>query len=172
MLLSVQYVDAKIMPKTGISDVVQETLIAANRGIDRFHGSTERELVAWLRTILANKFNEVRRRYHTKKRNIRREQVLADDACRLIAQQVLDEKGTPSRHLIRKEEHQQLLSSINELPEKYARILRLRHLEGLSFRAIGKIMQKSEDAARKYWANAVDQLARVHKKNSMADPLK
>ncbi len=41
--------------KVGASDLVQETLLAAQRGFDRFEGSSDAELRLWLRRILLNK---------------------------------------------------------------------------------------------------------------------
>ncbi|MGE3821479.1 MAG: sigma factor, partial [Isosphaeraceae bacterium] len=45
------------------ADIVQETFLDAHRDIDAYHGSTEGEFRAWLRSILRNNARTFRRRY-------------------------------------------------------------------------------------------------------------
>ena len=46
--------DAAVRAKADPSDMVQETLIKAHANFGQFQGSTEADLIAWLRQILAN----------------------------------------------------------------------------------------------------------------------
>src|SRR4051812_20809557 len=60
--------------KVDADDVVQETFLEAARNFPRFRGTTEAELVGWLRKILASNLAELFRRYlGTQGRDIRLE---------------------------------------------------------------------------------------------------
>ena len=65
--------DSEFRPKIGASDLVQETMLSAQRCIADFQGGTRDELLAWLRVILVNDIKEARRRYLTAQRDVRRE---------------------------------------------------------------------------------------------------
>ena len=59
--------------KAGASDLVQETFLAAQRGIAGFRGSTQAEWRAWLEAILTNQLANFRRSYlDTRKRRAER----------------------------------------------------------------------------------------------------
>jgi RNA polymerase sigma-70 factor (ECF subfamily) len=62
------------------SDVVQETFLAAHRDFARFRGTTEAELVSWLRQILAARLADlVRHHVGARRRDVRLERRLADE---------------------------------------------------------------------------------------------
>ena len=61
-------------------DMVQEAFLAASQHFAEFRGSTELELTAWLRRILASSVAHLVRRYFgTQTRDIRLERVLEDE---------------------------------------------------------------------------------------------
>ena len=60
-------------------DLVQQTFLEAHQKRDHFKGTTETELVAWLRCILANNMADESRRLGRAKRNVNLEQPLAND---------------------------------------------------------------------------------------------
>src|SRR5262245_47225455 len=63
--------DARLQGKAGASDLVQETFLVAQRIFDRFQGSSQPNLRAWLRAILLHKIAKLRQRYGgTRKRQL------------------------------------------------------------------------------------------------------
>jgi RNA polymerase sigma-70 factor (ECF subfamily) len=58
------------------SDLVQETYLKADRALAGFLGSSEPELVAWLRQILVRTLADQVKRHRTKARDYRREEPL------------------------------------------------------------------------------------------------
>src|SRR5262245_29910755 len=66
--------DPDLRAKAGASDLVQETFLEAQRDFARFQGTSEAELLAWLRRLLLNNVANFTRRYReTAKRQTGRE---------------------------------------------------------------------------------------------------
>src|SRR4051812_22253819 len=83
-LLARLQLDRRLQSKGDDSDLVQETFLQARRHFDQFRGTTEGELVSWLRTILATTLaNLLRRYYSTRRRDVRVERELGEDLDRL-----------------------------------------------------------------------------------------
>ena len=73
ILLARLQIGRRLQGKADASDLVQETFLQAYLHLGDFQGSTEAELVAWLREILASRLAKLVRRYYgTQSRNIRR----------------------------------------------------------------------------------------------------
>ena len=56
------------------SDLVQESILVARKAFDGFRGSTEPELLAWLRSVLAHRLSDARRFHSAGLRDYRLEQ--------------------------------------------------------------------------------------------------
>ena len=153
--------DADLRAKGGASDLVQETFLDAHRLFDRFQGTSEPELRAWLRQLLLNNVAGFTRRYRaTGKRCLGREAALEADASAGASVFAPVDSVTPSRVAQRNEQAEALSQALERLPEEYREVLSLRHQEDLSFEEIGRRLGKSENAARKLWVRAVQQLQR------------
>src|SRR5438270_165817 len=63
MLDAHQELEPQLQAEAGASDTVQETFLKAHRHLDRCHGTTEAELLAWLRRLLLNNRPQFRRLY-------------------------------------------------------------------------------------------------------------
>jgi RNA polymerase sigma-70 factor (ECF subfamily) len=152
--------DSRLQGKVGASDIVQESLIQAQRDMPVFRGTTEPELLAWLRGILLNDLNDVRRRFfHSAKRDVDREVRLAGDSRQ--AHPAIDpvaSGATPAAAAIAHEETEALRLAIARLPGDYRNVIDLRNWQLLSFAEIGHRLNRSEDAARKLWARAIERL--------------
>ncbi len=152
--------DSALAGKLGASDLVQESLVEAQRGIFAFRGESEAELLAWLRQILKNNLADVHRRYlQTEKRAVIRERPIDGDGSGPIGAEPED-WDTPSRLVGQQDEERALLQALTRLSEDYREVIQLRNWQLLSFAEIGRKLQRSEDAARKLWARAIEQLQR------------
>jgi RNA polymerase sigma-70 factor (ECF subfamily) len=154
----------RLQAKVDASDLVQETFLEAHRDFDQFRGDSERELVAWLRQILAtNLANQVKRYHGTQRRDVRLERRIADDldeSSRLLDIGLVAPDNSPSQQAAGREQTVLLADALQRLPDDYREVLVLRHLEGLSFPQIGERMTRSADAVKKLWARALDRLRR------------
>src|SRR5436190_16314301 len=72
--------DATLQAKGGASDMIQETFLEAQRDFGQFHGTSEAELLAWLRRLLLNNLSNFARHYRgTDKRAVGREVAVGPD---------------------------------------------------------------------------------------------
>src|SRR5262245_8294602 len=82
-LLARLQLDRRLQSKVDDSDLIQETFLQAHRHFGRFRGTTEGELVSWLRTILATTLANVLRHYYgTRRRDVRLERELGEELDR------------------------------------------------------------------------------------------
>ena len=150
-----------VKAKQGASDVVQETFVRAQAGLEGFQGRTEQEFKAWLRKILLNNLANTHRQYRrTAKRAVSREIPLPGENGTAV-QTTEDLKArdhSPSSVFIHNEENRELLAAIERLPADYQQVLTLRHWNRLPFEEIGKLMDRSANAARKLWVRAFERL--------------
>jgi RNA polymerase sigma-70 factor (ECF subfamily) len=154
-----QELDAELRAKAGASDLVQETFLEAHRDFAQFQGSSEAELLAWLRQLLRHRVGKLARHYHTSKRRVGREVALdagnssADPAGGLPAA-----VPSPSGLVMEQEQDQALQEALARLPDDYRRVIIWRYQEDRSFEEIGRFLQRSPEAARKLWARAIERL--------------
>jgi RNA polymerase sigma-70 factor, ECF subfamily len=152
-LLANQKLSPGLATKVGASDLVQETFLAAQRGIAGFRGSTPSEWRAWLEAILVNQLANLRRTYlDTQKR--RGEPAPQGGHAGLDAR-LGDSITPPSRQLQRRERDAALEEALKRLAEHYRQVIRWHHDDGLTFEAIGGRLGISADGARKLWARAL-----------------
>jgi RNA polymerase sigma-70 factor (ECF subfamily) len=153
-LLSVAHdqLNSDLQAKGGASDLVQETFLEAQSAFERFRGNSEAELRAWLRQLLHHRAAKFRRHYRTtQKRRLARETALAGDPAGAAA-----ERSSPSAQLVAREQAQRLREALERLPDDYRRVITLRYVEQTSFEEIGRLMQRTPNAARLLWLRAIE----------------
>jgi RNA polymerase sigma-70 factor (ECF subfamily) len=159
LLVAGQELDADLHAKTGASDLVQEAFLEAHRDFAQFQGTTDVELLAWLRQILVNNVANFTRRYRAQKRAVNREVLLQpDDSALAGGPGVPDPMLTPSSQAIEREQAEALRRAMERLPDEYRQVLVLRFVEGRPFDEIGALLKRTPDAARKLWSRAVRRL--------------
>jgi RNA polymerase sigma-70 factor (ECF subfamily) len=145
--------------KVAASDLVQDTFLDAHRAFGRFRGATRDDLLAWLRRILLNNLADARRRYRgAGKRDLAREVALVDAPPDLLRPGLARGTDPPDARLAAREQAEAVRRALGQLPEAGRRAIEWRNYELCSFAEIGRRLGKSEEAARKVWARAVEQL--------------
>lgn len=148
--------------KVDEGDLVQDTFLAAHRHFPQFRGTTEGELVSWLRQILAaNLANLVRRYKGTQSRNVRLEREMADGldrSSRVLDQSLVAKQSTPSQRAARREQVVLLADALGKLPEDYREVIIMHHLEGLQFSVVARRMKRSVDSVKNLWARGLARL--------------
>jgi RNA polymerase sigma-70 factor (ECF subfamily) len=163
-LLARVQIGRRLQRKVDACDLVQETFLAAHRDWASFRGTSERELVAWLREILAGKLAKLVRAYFgTQRRSIRLERDLAgelDQSSCALDRGLFQKEDSPSMQVAHREQGVLLADALSELPDDYREVLILRHLEGLSFPEVSQRMGRTLDAVKQLWVRALDRLRR------------
>jgi len=168
-LLARLEIGRRLQGKVDDSDLVQDTFLQAHRHFAQFRGTTEAELVSWLRQILADVVAKLVRRYGTKGRNVRLEQDLAaelDQSSRVLGEGLAARQSSPSQRATRREQAVLLADALQELPETYREVIIPAHLEGLPFPEVARRMGRSVDSVKNLWARAVARLRRSLKDSS------
>jgi RNA polymerase sigma-70 factor, ECF subfamily len=154
-----------LQPKVDEHDLVQETCLEAHRHFKHFRGTTEAELMSWLRQILAGVVANLLRRYHgTKRRNVRLERELADQlahSSQALAGSLVEQQSSPSERAARREQAVLLADALRRLPEAYQEVIILSHLEGLPYPEVARRMGRSVDSVKNLWARALGRLRRA-----------
>jgi len=152
--------DRRLRHKVAISDVVQETFIRAQRYFADFRGSTETELLSWLRSNLATTLVDFVRHYGAQRRDPSREVRLdsaLDESARTF-KNIPISLSSPSQNAIRNEEGVVLAEALSRMKSDYREVIVLRHLEGMSFPEISRRMGRSVDSVKNLWARALSKL--------------
>jgi RNA polymerase sigma-70 factor (ECF subfamily) len=163
-------VEPRLWAKFDPSDVVQQTMLEAVRGLPNFRGATQAELAAWLRQILARVLLHERRRFGgVQRRDLGREvsleQALAESSRRL-GDLLAAPDTSPSERAGRHELERRLADAMAKLPADYAEVILLRNIEGLSHDQIARRMGRGSGAVRMLWVRA---LARLRQELDLAE---
>jgi RNA polymerase sigma-70 factor (ECF subfamily) len=155
----------RLRGKVDASDVAQEAVLGAFRDFPQFRGTTEKELLAWLRGNLASLLANLVRHYQgTQARDVRLERQLAvelDQSSQALDLGLVAAGSSPSQQAVRREQSALLAEALGRLPEDQRELLILRHLEGLTFPEVAERMGRTVDSVKKQWPRALAALRRL-----------
>jgi len=164
-LLARVQIGHRLQGKVDASDIVQETFLEAHRNFGRFRGTSEPELVRWLRQILAANLADLLRRYlGAQGRDVRLEREIEDAFDRssvLLDRGLVAQQSSPSQQAARREQAVLLADALDQLPDDYRDVLVLRHLEGLTFPQVAERMGRSLDSVEKLWMRGLARLRQI-----------
>lgn len=137
--------------KVGASDLVQETLVKGLQSFESFRGESPDELAGWLRQILTHEIRNLVVAFGTAKRDVSRE---------LYSGSIISDadQTPPLDRLLKLERKQQLEATIAALPDDVRQLIEMHHQQNLTFAEIAAALGKTEDATRKAWFRALQQL--------------
>jgi RNA polymerase sigma-70 factor (ECF subfamily) len=159
-LLARTQIDLHLQGRLDPADLVQATFLDACRDFPQFRGTTEAELLAWLRQLLlSNLARQVRTPKRDARRAVSRDQHLA--ALQTSSAQfeaALTGRSPWVRARVRQDERiTQVADRLAQLPADYREVLVLRNLEGLGFAEVARRMGRTTGAVRRLWVQALDQ---------------
>jgi RNA polymerase sigma-70 factor (ECF subfamily) len=148
-LLARTQLDGRLRDKLDPSDVVQQTLLEAHQKRAQFRGSSEGEMAAWLRQMLAHNLADALRALTRARRDVARERsleaALEESSARLHAW-LAAEQSSPSQRAIQQEDSMRLAEALTRLPEPQREAVTLHHLQGWTLADLARHLGRSEPA--------------------------
>jgi RNA polymerase sigma-70 factor, ECF subfamily len=160
--------------KMGGSDLVQDTFLVAQETFGKFHGSTEAELLAWLRRGLVRHLaNQLRAFKQRAKRNVGREVSLTSLGTAAVEGLDMSERDNlPEVMLSAQEEVCALRLGLQTLTDEQRCVVGLRFGDNLPWEDIGQVIGISREAARKQCTRALMHLGIVLSHGQPHQPVK
>lgn len=159
----------RLRTKVDASDLIQQTMLEAHRGLKNFRGETEAEWLAWLKRIVAHNATDVARKFHgTEKRQANREvplHVAPPGVSGSFSRDPQDQGESPSQCVLRRERELEVAAAVEQLPEDYREVILLRNLQRLSFNEVAERMGRSRPAVQMLWLRALRQLESMLSQN-------
>lgn len=166
------YIDPRVSVRADASDVVQEALAEAAVKLPEFARQGNFPFYPWLRQLAWERLVQLHRRHiGAAKRSVKREQAGAgfdsERSVLQLADWVAAKQSSPSQRRLREERRQELMISLQTLPEHYRQVVVLRHLEELQFDEIAVILQLGVEAVRSLYRRAIERLHGLLKARGM-----
>jgi RNA polymerase sigma-70 factor (ECF subfamily) len=144
-VLAQRVLGGRLQARLDASDVVQQTCLSVHKAIGHFRGETPAQFLAWLQQIHEGNLHNALREHLAQRRGVGSEGgATADEIDSFIADAT---QSTPSQRLLRDERTVELTAALEHLAGDQRDAVRLRYLEGLSLKEVGRAMQRSEKAA-------------------------
>lgn len=139
--------DSQLHQRVDASDVVQQTMLDAQRDLPDFQGHVPAQWWAWINRILENNVvEEVRKHMLAQKRDVRKDRSLDDSRGRGGALKLLlsGQLSSPSQKAVKGEQREALLQDIEKLPASQREAVRMRYLQEMPIAEIAEVMGRSE----------------------------
>jgi RNA polymerase sigma-70 factor (ECF subfamily) len=135
-VLAERQIGGELARRVDASDVVQQTMLEAQRAFGDFHGTTEPQFMVWLVQLLnRNVRDNVRDHLLTARRAAGRQSLESDTVAWRTDS---PEQSSPNQRSMRGEDAIRLAAALEHLLEDQRTAVRLRHLEGWSLAEIAQ----------------------------------
>lgn len=156
-------IDPRLLSRVDASDIVQDALAEAHRGLPEYAAERPIPFYPWLRQLAWVKLIEMHRRHvEAQRRSVRREDrhlSLSTNSEVLLADR-LSALGTASKQLIRQEQRRRVREAIAGLPDTDQEVIVLKHLGELSSREAAAVLGISDAAFYSRYYRAIKRLHR------------
>ncbi|WP_182864862.1 sigma-70 family RNA polymerase sigma factor [Stieleria mannarensis] len=163
-LLAKLRLDHKLQGKVSPSDVVQETFLSAKQAFANFRGQSERELMAWLRSILATEIAGQIRYYNRHRRAVTLEKRLSenlDGTSAGLPLGVADPAVSPSVAAAKREAEVMVADALSRLSDDHREVIILHSFQQQTFPEVAARMGRSTDAVKSLWVRALANLRKA-----------
>ena len=134
-----------VRQRVDASDIVQQTLVDAVRGLPDFRGQTEPEFTAWMMRLLERNLLMSIRNNTLGKRDVRLEQNWGDQSgsAQITWQSLADDGSSPLSVVVRGEDALQLAIALDKLADDQRMAVEMRYIGQQPLQAIAVEMQRS-----------------------------
>jgi RNA polymerase sigma-70 factor (ECF subfamily) len=154
--------DRRLSARIDPSDVVQEALANAAGHLDEYLRNRPLPFYPWLRQFAWERLCKLHRHHiHAQRRSINREEPnmpLPDESVRQLAHRLLASGTSPSRRLIRQEQHERVRTALADLAPPDREVLIMRLLEQMETPEIAATLRITEGAVRNRQYRALTRL--------------
>src|SRR5262245_37476401 len=150
--------DNALPPHGDTSDLVQETLLDAQKQFENFCGQTAEQFLAWLTALLRSHAVNVTRESQQTATGQRSREVALDARGGAVTPPFPAQAEETPGQLAQRREEAKLEDALGRLPEDHRQVIRLFHREQWSFEEIAARLGGTEAAARKLWLRALERL--------------
>jgi len=154
----------RLQTKLDDSDLVQQTLLQAHRGMAQFRGASSQELAGWLRQILAHNLTHAIRDYSREKRDIRRERSLEaslNESSSRLEGWLSSEDSSPSQRAERNERMLLVADAVESLPADQREAVIMHYWQGCSLATIATQLSRTPAAVAGLLHHALNKLRHV-----------
>lgn len=134
------WVRSKIDP----TDLVQQTLLEALKGEDKFAGRPDHEVLAYLRRAITNNLIDAARKFARNRTDVSAETIAASSAR--LADWLAADQTSPSERAQRNERFEQLAAGLARLPDDQRLAIEMRYLQAATVGEIARVLERSEGA--------------------------
>jgi RNA polymerase sigma-70 factor (ECF subfamily) len=155
--------DRRLRQRVDVSDIVQETLMEANRRLREYLEAPKMDFHLWLRQIARDRMIDAHRRHRgTSKRAMDREQSIRPRNSYRSASdpagQLPDLELTPAAAALNREMVQLVEAALANMDDPDSEIILMRHYENLSNQEVAQVLGLSEPAASMRYLRAIRKL--------------
>jgi RNA polymerase sigma-70 factor (ECF subfamily) len=152
--------DRRLAPRVDVSDVLQETYLAATRRLAEYLARPQMPFRLWLHWLARERVLALHRQHlGAGRRALGREvRPLPVDSSAQLVSGLVGPGPSPSQALAAVELAEQLRLALQKLDEKERDLLLWRHSEQLTNREIAQLLHISEAAANKRYVRALQRL--------------
>lgn len=155
--------DRRLAARADPSDVVQESLVEADRRLGDYLRDRPVPFYVWLRQLALERLVDLHRLHlRAQKRSVRREEIsmslLPDESLMQLAERLAAPGSSPEARLEREDIRARVRAALEELPPRDREVLAMRHLEQLSVREIAAALGVSEGAVKVRHVRALERL--------------
>ena len=144
-LVAGQQMPKLVQQRVDASDLVQQTLIDAMRGLPAFRGQTEPEFTAWMMRLLERNLLMSVRNNTLGKRDVRLEQDWTDasGSAQMMWASLVADGSSPMSSVFRGEAALQLALALDKLPADQRMAVEMRYIGQQSLEAIAEEMART-----------------------------
>ncbi len=155
--------DRRLAARVDPSDLVQESLADAARGLDAYLRERPLPFYPWLRQFAVRRLTNLARDHiAARKRSVTREEPwelpLPDQSAVALAERLVAGGTSPSGQVLRSEQLALVREALAALDAPYREVLVLRHLEGMSIAEVAAALGISVAAAKKRHVRALERI--------------
>ena len=137
--------EPQLQAKVDPSDLVQDACAEVVRSFAKIESTKSKPFVAFLKRVVINKLNDVRKKLYSQKRDISLESVASATP---VSSPAICSTATPMTHLLEIELWERTEAAIAQLPPEVRKVIQLRFEQNMTFSEIGSMLGRSEDDVR------------------------